>query len=162
MLGDALERGRGRRRRWTGARAEGVGVWVRRWPQRDRDRDQILGSRTSDCGSHTLRPGNPTLPSILSRSPPSVRHDCKLRSSLFDSEPRVPPACTRRQYAVTTNLMRTRRRDEGRETLEEFMPLHHDMSRSVAPSGLESIGESAIDHRLETIDRERRPRHITA
>jgi hypothetical protein len=58
--------------------------------------------------------------------------------------------------------MRTRRRDEGRETLKEFTPLHHDRTRSVAPSGLESIGESAIDHSLESIDRERRPHHIAA
>lgn len=41
------------------------------------------------------------------------------------------------------------------------MSFHHDVSRPVSPARLESMGESAVRHRLEAIDRKRRPRHIT-
>ena len=58
MLGDALETGPDRRRLWTKARADEVVSWVRLWPRRDRD--QILGSRTS---MSTPEPGNPARPS---------------------------------------------------------------------------------------------------
>jgi len=41
------------------------------------------------------------------------------------------------------------------------MPLHQDMSRSISPARLESIGESSISHCFEAVEREWRPGDIT-
>ncbi len=56
--------------------------------------------------------------------------------------------------------MSTRRRNERSKTLQEFVPLHHDMRRPVAPRRLEPIGEPPVGHRLEAIDCERGTCHI--
>jgi hypothetical protein len=61
---------------------------------------------------------------------------------------------------VETNLMSARRRDEWSKTLQEFVSLHHDMRRPVAPRRLEPIGEPPVGHRLEAIDCERGTCHI--
>jgi hypothetical protein len=119
------------------------------------DRDPMSGSRRSVRGSRILRPGNPTLPPIPSRSPPSVRHDCKLRSSQFHSEPRDPAhshtAPTRRDGEPDALA----EGDEGPKPLEAFMPFHHDRCRPISPSSLESIRQSPVGHRLQQIDRKR-------
>jgi hypothetical protein len=41
------------------------------------------------------------------------------------------------------------------------MPLHDDMGRAVSPARLESVRESAVRHRFEAVERERRPGDIT-
>ena len=56
--------------------------------------------------------------------------------------------------------MGARRRNQWCQPLDQFMPLHHDMGRPISPTGLESIGESAVGHCLEPIDRKRQPSHI--
>ena len=73
----------------------------------------------------------------------------------------IPSARARRQHAVVTDLMRSRRRDERSQSLQKLMPLHQDMGRSVSPACLESIGEAPIGHRFEPIGCERRTGHIT-
>ena len=57
--------------------------------------------------------------------------------------------------------MRPRRRDQGRQPLEQLPPLHHDMRRPVSPGRLEPIGESTIGHRLEATQGQRGTRDIT-
>jgi hypothetical protein len=57
--------------------------------------------------------------------------------------------------------MRARWGYEWGQSLQKFMPLHHDVSRSVSPAGLEPVRESPVGHFLETIGCQRRPGHIT-
>ncbi len=73
----------------------------------------------------------------------------------------TPPTRTRRQDAVIADLMRTWGRYEWGQSLEKLVSLHHDMGRAVSPTGLEPIGEASIGHRFESIQGERRSRHIT-
>jgi hypothetical protein len=62
---------------------------------------------------------------------------------------------------VIPDLVCSRRGYEWSQSLQKFMPLHHDMGRAVSPACLESIGESSVRHRLESVERDRRSGHIT-
>lgn len=74
----------------------------------------------------------------------------------------VPPARTRREHTVISDLMRPGRRDQRSEPLKQLPPLHYDMGRPISPGRLEPIGEPSVCHRLETTKSQRRTGDITA
>jgi len=72
----------------------------------------------------------------------------------FENDP-IPPAGTRRKQAVVADLMSARGRDQRCKTLEEFVALHQDMGRTVAPACLEAVREESVLDRFEALERER-------
>jgi hypothetical protein len=53
-------------------------------------------------------------------------------------------AGARGQHPVVANLMRTRRRNEGHQSIQQLVTRHQDVGRAIAPRGLETQGESSV------------------
>jgi hypothetical protein len=64
-----------------------------------------------------------------------------------------------RQDPVVADLVGTRRRDQGRQAIDELMSLHQDVGRAVPPARLEAQREPSV---LEALVRERRPGDVAA
>ena len=63
---------------------------------------------------------------------------------------------------MVANLVGPGRWDEGGEPLQQFVALHQDVRRAVAPPGFEAQGESSIGLNFEAPVREWRPRDVAA
>ena len=63
---------------------------------------------------------------------------------------------------MVANLMRTRRRNERHQSLQQLVTLHQDVGRAVAPRGLETQGEPSIGAFFETVACERGAGDVTA
>jgi hypothetical protein len=72
------------------------------------------------------------------------------------------PACTRREDPVVADEVEARRRDQGRELLDELLGLEDDVCRAVAPAVLQAIQEPSVLESRQAFGRHRRPGHVAA
>ena len=69
-------------------------------------------------------------------------------------------AGTGREDAVIADLVRARRRDQGREPIDQVAPLYQDVGRAIAPACLEAQREPTVGPLLESVVRDRGARDI--
>ena len=74
----------------------------------------------------------------------------------------VAPARPGRQDPVETHEMRPRRRDQDRETLDQFQRLEKHVRRAVAPAVSEPVEETAVRSLREPLGCKGRPRGVAA
>jgi hypothetical protein len=58
--------------------------------------------------------------------------------------------------------MRTRRRNEGHQSIQQLVTRHQDVGRAIAPRGLETQGESSVGAFFEAVVCERGPGDVSA
>ena len=63
---------------------------------------------------------------------------------------------------MIANLVSSRWWDQWGEPLKQFVPLHQNVGRAVAPSGLETVAEATIGLDLKAIETNRRAQNIAA
>jgi len=83
--------------------------------------------------------------------------------SVRGSRPRhhpVPPTRAGGQDAVVPHLVRPRRGHQGSQSLKQLMALHQDVGRTIAPPGLEPIGEAAVRQSFESFECQGLSQHV--
>jgi hypothetical protein len=63
---------------------------------------------------------------------------------------------------VVTDQVKTRRRHQGRELLDQLLGLEHDVGRAVSPAVLELVEKPRVLHLRETLGGDRAPGNVLA